>query len=372
MAPRDVPAMPSLRRTALLAVVTLAALAAFLPRFPATVERLYSAGVYPAVQAALTTASNSLPFAVFDLGLVVAIGLLLWWWGRGVLDLSRRRGGRAIGRAVMSTAALAAAAYLWFLLAWGLNYSRPPLEFRLALPRVVLTERDIEALLAQAVAESNALYHEAHRVGGLGPDALDTDVATALHAVEARQGRPRPTVPGLPKPTLLASYFRMAGVDGLTAPLALETLLNPDLVAVERPFTLAHEWAHLAGYAPEADANFVAWLVTQEPGTQALTRYSGWLFLLSEASRQVPAEARRLALATLDSGPRQDLADIARRLQRRVDLVERVGWRVYDSYLKSQGVPEGVRSYSRVVELIVRARRRDGVAAAPAPAAVPQ
>ena len=40
-----------------------------------------------------------------------------------------------------------------------------------------------------------------------------------------------------------------------------------------------------------------------------------------------------------------------------MDLVERVGWRVYDSYLRSQGVEEGVRSYSRVIELIVRARR---------------
>ncbi|MFN7978847.1 MAG: DUF3810 family protein, partial [Vicinamibacterales bacterium] len=65
-------------------------------------------------------------------------------------------------------------------------------------------------------------------------------------------------------------------------------------------------------------------------------------------------------------GPRRDLADIARRQQSRVDLVERVGWRVYDSYLKSQGVGEGVRSYSRVVELIVRSRR------APAAGAMPQ
>jgi hypothetical protein len=44
--------------------------------------------------------------------------------------------------------------------------------------------------------------------------------------------------------------------------------------------------------------------------------------------------------------------------------VERVGWRVYDSYLRSQGVEEGVRSYSRVVELIVRARRQGATAPA--------
>ena len=32
------------------------------------------------------------------------------------------------------------------------------------------------------------------------------------------------------------------------------------MTAAERPFVIAHEWAHLAGYADESEANFVAWL----------------------------------------------------------------------------------------------------------------
>ena len=46
----------------------------------------------------------------------------------------------------------------------------------------------------------------------------------------------------------------------MTDPFLLETLLAPDLLDVERPFVIAHEWAHLAGYADESEANFVAWL----------------------------------------------------------------------------------------------------------------
>ena len=170
-------------------------------------------------------------------------------------------------------------------------------------------------------------------------------------------------MPGRPKPTLLAPYFRMAGVDGFTAPALLETLLNPDLTGPERPFVVAHEWAHLAGYAPEADANFVAWRATGRAGVAA--RYSGALFLLSEAARQVPRERRRDALDALASGPREDLAAIERRAAAQVDLVQRVGWRVYDGYLRAQGVSEGVVSYSRVVELIVRAERRSSLEPSP-------
>jgi len=64
-----------------------------------------------------------------------------------------------------------------------------------------------------------------------------------------------------------------------------------------------------------------------------------------------------LSRGRLRAGPRADLDAMAARLRTRVDLVQRVGWRVYDSYLKSQGVQEGIVSYSRVVDLIARASR---------------
>ncbi len=349
--------MPGIRQVAQALVVLVAGAAAVLPRPETAVERLYGGAWYPGLQAAVTGASNQLPIAVFDAALVAVVVVLPWWWVPACRVLWRRRLWAPAGRAAAATLTLAAALYLWFLLVWGLNYARPPVEQRLALPPGAPAAADVSALLDEAVSSANALYLDSRTVA-FEPSRMAADVARALHAVEARQGRPRPTVPGTPKPTLLAPYFRMAGVDGLTAPVALETLLNPDLTAPERPFVLAHEWAHLSGYAPEADANFIAWLVTQEPGTSPRTAYSGWLFLVSEAARQVPAATRRTVLATLAPGPRQDLADITTRMASRVDLVERVGWRVYDSYLRSQGVEEGVRSYSRVIELIVRARRR--------------
>ena len=127
-----------------------------------------------------------------------------------------------------ATATLAALAYLWFLVVWGLNYARPPIDVRLALATSAPTDGDVAALLDEAIAAANRLHGPARGRVAAVPDT-DADIAAALHAVEARHGRPRPTVTGRPKPTLLAPYFRMAGVDGLTAPLALETLLNPDL-----------------------------------------------------------------------------------------------------------------------------------------------
>lgn len=356
--------MPRPRRIAWVPVVAAAAVAAVVPRPAPLVERSYSQGVYPAIQAVLTTASNALPFAVFDLMLVAVVGLVCWWGRTAWRDRHRTSADDALWTLTRRVVTLAAVTYLWFLGVWGLNYARPAIDARLGFVAGAPTASDVRALLDEAVAQVNGL-HAAAQAAMPSYDER-ADVAAQLHVVDLRLGRRVGTTPAVPKPTLLAPYFRMAGVDGLTAPAALETLLNPDLTPAERPFTLAHEWAHLSGIGPEADANFVAWLATQTPTAQLPTQYSGWLFLLSETAAQVAGEARRASLAALADGPRRDLADIARRQQSRVDLVERIGWRVYDSYLKSQGVGEGVRSYSRVVELIVRSRRT------PAGNAVPQ
>ncbi len=363
---------PGLARLIGLAVVVLAVVVALAPRPDLMVERVYAARLYPAIQAAVTGASNAVPFAIFDAVLIAATVTAVWLWTRAVRLARRTRTFAPLAGAAWRTAVAVSIGYLWFVLIWGLNYGRPPLDQRLGLPEAPATAAEVAALLTRAVDETNGLYLDAH-FDGFVPYSAERDIARALHVVEARHGRTRSTVPGQPKATVLATYFRMAGVDGLTAPAALETLLNPDLTAVERPFVLAHEWAHLAGYAAEADANFVGWLATMEDGTAARSRYSGWLFVVMETAAQVPRDTRRDALARLGAGPRRDLDAIAARARQRVDLVQRMGWRVYDSYLRSQGVREGIVSYSRVVDLIARASRsQPWRPATPASGRVPQ
>ena len=339
------------------AIVLAALVVALAPRPAALVERYYAANLYPEVQALATTASNAVPFSVFDVVLVAAAASAGWLWVRA---LSRSRRARAVLPLLVAlriTMTVAAAGYLWFVGIWGLNYARPALDLRLELPEAPATAAEVTTLIDEAVGQTNRLFDRAHAERFLAYDA-ERDIARALHAVETRLfGRSRPTVPGRPKATALGTYFRLAGVDGLTAPLALETLLNPDLIPAERPFVLAHEWAHLSGLAAEADANFVGWLAATDADADPASRYSGWLFLVMEAAPQVPRDARAAALERLAAGPRRDLDAIAARARLRVDLVQRVGWRVYDRYLKSQGVPEGIASYSRVVNLVVRASR---------------
>jgi hypothetical protein len=114
---------------------------------------------------------------------------------------------------------------------------------------------------------------------------------------------------------------------------------------------LAHEWAHLSGYAPESDASFVGLLAALRAGPAA--EYSAWLDLVSESVNQLQPVTQRIVLEKLAQGPRDDQAAIRERLEKLVQPVERVAWSSYDRMLKSQGIEEGVRSYSRVIQLLI-------------------
>jgi hypothetical protein len=329
----------------------LAAALLLLPLPADTVERYYAGWLYPALQAPLTAWSNTTAFSLFDVLLAFAGGALLL---RVAIDVRRAWAARALRPLVRSLTIVvvaAAIAYVWFELAWGLNYARRPIEQRVTYDKGRITPAALRALAGRAVQEVNASHAAAHAGGFPRAGEMPPSLVTALHAVERRIGRPRPTTPGRPKKTLLAMFFRASGVDGMHAPFLLETLVNPDLTPPERPAVLAHEWAHMAGYAPEADASFIGLIAASRADASA--RYSAWLALFDDIVSLLPAAERKELLDRLEPGPRADRRAILDRLTARVEVIARASWSTYDQYLKAQGVREGIQSYSRVVELLL-------------------
>ncbi len=332
-------------------VLTAGAAAAFVPIPSDLIERRYAGGAYPRLQALVTTWSNQTAIALFDVLIVAVILGLTVQWARWVRRSRRQRSPRPLLIGLLATGATAAVFYLWFTAVWGFNYSRPPIADRVGFVPGRVTQESVVALGLRAVEQANALYTTAHARGFPGMYDVPPDLVRGIHEVDQALGRPSATVPGRPKRTLLAWFFRASGTDGMTAPFLLETLLNPELTGPERPIVLAHEWAHLSGHAPEAEAGFVAALAALRGDIPA--RYSAWLTTALEVAAQLPGAERQRLLERLDAGPRRDHELIAARVRTRIRAVERASWATYDRYLRTQGVDEGIQSYGRVVELLV-------------------
>ena len=221
-----------------------------------------------------------------------------------------------------------------------------PLQEQLAFDSSRLTRERAVQFARAAVDQANAL-----RPAAVSAPPDDSSLAArALRRAASARGRQRAR-PASPKRSLLELYFRKAAIDGMTDPFFLEIILNPDVLPSERPFVLAHEWAHLAGYADESEANFVAWLTCIRGAAAA--RYSGWLSAYQHVSSGLPLQDRRALAAALSSAVAGDLAAERARFARSSERVRVAARGAYDTYLSANRVDEGIESYDAVVRLML-------------------
>jgi hypothetical protein len=319
------------------ALFVLAAVAALAPLPASAVERWYSLAIYPLLQRILTTLSNLVPFALFDALWIGAVAAAVVLARRRVAAAGWKKGGL---RVLVDLLRAAAIVYLAFLATWGLNYRRVPMFEKVAFDPARVTRAANATLGEWALAELNRDYGAAH-AAPISPDRLRDAFDDTLRAL-----RTSPIVTGRPKQTLLGWYFHETSIAGMTDPFLLETLLAPDLLEVEKPFVIAHEWAHLAGFADESEANFVAYLTCRRG--DAAARYSAGLMMIEYAR-----PARQDWLKALTLGPRIDIYAMQRRYANTSVTLRFAAKEGYDKYLKANRVEKGIESYDAVVQLIL-------------------
>lgn len=333
-------------------LICVAVAAALVPLPERWVERVYSHGIYLSFQPYVTAVSNRLPVALLD----VALAGLITIFGIRIVRDWRSRGARgAIGRFLGRLVTAGAVVYLLFLGTWGLNYRRVPLTEKLVFDPARVSEEGARRLATIAIGRVNAGHAAAHSTD-FRPDLLEASFAETQIAL----GAGRLATTGRPKASIVGVYFRYAAVDGMTVPVFLEVILNPDVLPIERPSVLAHEWAHLAGYADESEANFIAWAAGAR-SSDPVARYSAWLDAYRLAAGALP-RAGRASLPPLDEGPRQDLRAIAARYARSSPAVRIAAREMYDSYLKANRVEAGIESYELALRLMLGSAFADATA----------
>ena len=335
--------------SAVLVVLALTLALATLPA--AAVERVYSRGWYPAVQPFLTSFSSLFPIAIFDV-FVAALAIWAVWRLYPAVRAARPDRLRMWGIALLDLMAGASVVYLLFLAFWGLNYRRVPLDAQLDFSTARVTAEAVEALATRSVREINRLYRAAHGdPSAASLQAIRVRLAPAFAQAQRDLGTDTLATPARPKAPLISPFFRWATVDGMVNPFGLEVLVNPDVLDIERPYVVAHEWGHIAGGAREGEAGYIGWLTCMRGDDAA--RYSAWISLYLHLRGEVSPTVRQQVDSQLAQGPLKDFAAIRQRLERGQPALQRASWRAYDAFLKANRVQEGVRSYDEVVSLVV-------------------
>jgi hypothetical protein len=333
---------------------------------PDRVERLYARGVYPRLAAVLgafaSRARGSLA-EILVLGLGLAAGVLVL---RGLRALWRgpERGTR-LATGLGTALAVLGPLYLAFLLVWGLNYERLPFATTAGLDVRPAGAPELTALSRRLVAEAD-LRRASVAEDGHGVMRLEDGLFGAIGRVEAGLAVAGERYPWLlgprtrVKPVRGSWVLSYLGISGVFFPFTGEPNVNATIPDPELPFVMAHETAHERGFAREDEANYLASLACRRH-PDADFRYSGSLLASVHAIAALyavdPAVARDLARSR-SGGVQRDLAALRAWSDRYRTPIASVSEAVNDGYLRSQGQREGVRSYGRMVDLLVAEARQ--------------
>jgi len=236
----------------------IAVIVALVPIPAWIVDDFYSRDMYTWLQKLMTSATNILPFALLDVILIVAILAVLRRTYR-LFHVTRQRGLMdALWEAARRIVRAVGFAVILFLWAWGFNYRRLPLETALGgTPPAPAVDA-----LKQAFLDSAALAARLRPL--VQPEGRFHSIALQLRepmnaALQSLSRSPLSTFSEPKTSLVLTPYFNAAGITGMLNPFGLETIVLPDLLPFERPFVVAHEWAHLSGHADEAEASAIGW-----------------------------------------------------------------------------------------------------------------
>jgi hypothetical protein len=309
---------------------------------PQWVERAYANGAYPQWQAIAHAIAAPLPWSLGDIAALVGVAVIV---ARVNARLHTRQTLlRRVGLAAFDTLVVLAVYGIWFNVSWGWNYDRPPIEERAAYDASRVTPAAVNRLRSEAIAQLNALAAPAH---ARADDALDLPALAAswTPAVQAAGDVWTPRV-GAAKPSIADPFMVATGTEGFINPLTLTSQLASDLLWFERPFSLAHEWSHVAAYAREDEANYLA-IVTCLRSPDPTVRYSGWLELFLYLP---PLE--KYKKSTFVPLVWQDFNTIRTRNARHINAtLAHWSWHTYNAYLKSKRIASGVKNYNEVTRL---------------------
>lgn len=325
-----------------------------LSMYPVFVEKWYSKGLYPFTSSLLRKGLGFLPFSLGDILYGVLIIMLIRW-----IFVRIRQGFRNPKRWGLQALATLSIIYACFNIFWGINYYRQPLHQTLDIAHEYST-KDLQQLTLQLIDRSNELHYSITKDDSLKVQ-LPYSKGEILRMTHDGYQNLEDSFPELEytNESLKRSIFSLPltymGFNGYLNPLTNEGQVNTIILPYKLPTTASHEIGHQLGFAKENEANFLACLATMNHPDDYF-RYSGYTFALSYCLNELyfrEPELTNELMECLNYGIRLNYLEVREFWEKHQNPMEPLFMYTYNSFLKANNQPDGMKSYSYVVALLV-------------------
>lgn len=326
-----------------------------LAQYPEFIEKYYSNGLYTYISKVLRFFTGWIPFSIGDL----FYGFLIIFSIRSIYKVLKRRKIN-IKNTIFSIGAIASVLYFLFYINWGLNYLRQPIAKTMDIENKTYSVDQLMELTYKIVQKSNSVHNTLVASDTLmieNPKEKNEIRKSAKFAYE-NLGKSYPFLSVTPlatKHSLFSLPLTYMGFAGYLNPISNEAHVNALIPKSNYPATVCHEIAHQTGIASESEANFVGFLAAMH-SEDPYYQYSGYTmalrYCLFELYNYDEALYEEIKLQ-INKGILKDMQrsqDFWRSYQNRSEKYFKL---FYDSYLKANKQRDGIRSYNKMVALLI-------------------
>lgn len=308
----------------------------------------YARHLYPVIASVLSVLSSALPFSLGDLFVVLGIiGILIYI---GYAIYKKYSFGRTFGKIIIFLGYV----YVWFYLAWGLNYFREGFYSRTGIPYMKYEENVFQHFLDNYIEELNKSYVVVNKIDTI---SVRTEVKNGYDKIASRFGMITPKKIYKAKPMLSSALMSKTGVLGYMEPFFSEFCLNTDLLPVQYPQTYAHELSHRLSISNEAEANLYAYLVctaSEVPEVKFSGYFSLFPYVMQNAARVLPEEKYKEVVQRI----KPEIIELYQQKQaywntKYSKVIGEMQYRFYNFFLKGNNIKSGTANYSEVIGLLI-------------------
>lgn len=318
------------------------------------IEKQYSNGLYPIISRFFRSLYGWLPFSLGEIIYTALFILAIRYCYR-----NRKRIIKNPWESIKKLIAVIAIFYFTFNLVWGLNYYRKPISEKLDINAEASYDEIID-LTEQLIIKTNSLQFQ-----------ITKDSTKKVEIPYSRNEIFKKTVANYAlmndefpfleyqRPSIKKSMFSTIssymGIGGYLNPFTNEAQVNGKTPIFRYPVVSAHEIGHQVGYAKENETNFIGYLVTLK-NKDPYFQYSANAYALSYCLNAIYRTDKKKAedlYKKINPGVIANYKELKAFHEAYENPIEPAFKWVFSTFLKANQQTDGVKSYSRVVHLLV-------------------
>lgn len=335
-------------------------------------EHIFARGIYKYLSQGLSRFTGIFPFSLMEVEIIILpvlalIYIVYFIWKLVKLKQNKQNSiGYFITKEFINVGCFLSVVLFLYMLFAGVNYNRYTFADYSGLEIKESSVKELYNLNKHLATEAVKLRTELQEVKEQDANSSITiensswtDLTKEANAAFDNLSKQYPVLGGnygTPKPVHFSRVMSSMEITGIFWPFTLEANVNVDVPEYTIPATMLHELAHLRGYMREDEANFIAYLASQQSDNPAI-KYSGVMLALTYVSNQLYLQDQELydnITKLYNTGMIADLRENYYYWQPFEDTaISTISSNMNDSYLKANSQKDGVKSYGRMVDLLL-------------------